>query len=100
MPLEGKVSGGIFFTANSSDMKLKATFFLVWIACTVIGFSQTTGPKNGKLMIVGGGAANPLIKTFVELSGGSEAKIVVIPTAGTDESFPEDWGFKKLIEEF
>lgn len=100
MPLEENVSGGIFFITNSSEMKLKATFFLLWLVCVSTVFSQTTGPQNGKLMIVGGGSANPLIKTFVELAGGNKSKIVIIPTAGTNEDFPEDWSFKKMVEEF
>lgn len=69
-----------------------------------IGFialsAQTVGPEKGKLMIVGGGSADDLIKQFVEIAGGEDAVIVVIPTAGTSESFPDDWGLKKRIEEY
>ena len=52
----------------------------------------TAGPKRGTLLLVGGGAplvggpANrPLMQRFVQLAGGSGARIVVIPTA-----FPDD----------
>lgn len=51
-------------------------------------------------MIVGGGDANSLIKKFVELAGGEKAKIVVIPTAGESEEFPDDWDFSTMIKEF
>lgn len=38
--------------------------------------------KNGSLVIVGGGGMPPgLVKKFVELAGGKQAKIVVLPTA-------------------
>ena len=62
--------------------------------------AQTIGPKNGKLMIVGGGPANDLIRQFVRLAGGKDAVIVVIPTAGTSEVFPDDWEFKRRIEDY
>lgn len=43
-------------------------------------------------MVAGGGALDPEIwEHFVELAGGSEARIVVIPTAGTQDRFPDDW---------
>ncbi len=62
--------------------------------------AQVVGPENGKLMIVGGGSANSLIEKFVELAGGEQAKIVVIPTAGNSDEFPEDWKFSKMIKNF
>jgi cyanophycinase len=43
-------------------------------------------------MVAGGGALGPDIWAhFVMLAGGPEARIVIIPTAGTEEVFPEDW---------
>ena len=63
-----------------------------------IVFSQTVGPENGKLMIVGGGPANELIKQFIEIAGGEDARIVIIPTAGTQEEFDEDWYLIKTFE--
>lgn len=49
-------------------------------------------------MIVGGGPAEELLKEFVELAGGEAARIVVIPTAGTTETFGEDWYFKRIMD--
>jgi cyanophycinase len=79
-------------------MKYTISLFLLFFSSVLI--AQTTGPKNGKLMIVGGGSANDLIKQFVEIAGGEDAVIVVIPTAGETESFPDDWGFKQRLEEY
>jgi len=62
--------------------------------------AQTTGPAKGKLMIVGGGPADELIEQFVEIAGGEDAKIVIIPTAGNSEEFPEDWYYSKKIKAF
>lgn len=81
-------------------MKYKILLILPFLFFVFNVSAQIVGPENGKLMIVGGGPANPLIKKFVELAGGKEAKIVVIPTAGNRDEFPEDWSFKKQIIEF
>jgi cyanophycinase len=56
------------------------------------------GPSSGIVMPAGGGALGPEIwERFVALAGGPEARIVVIPTAGTEEEFPPDWsGFSPL----
>ena len=41
------------------------------------------GPANGSLVIVGGNLQSPEIyKRFIDLAGGPDAKIVIIPTAG------------------
>jgi cyanophycinase len=44
------------------------------------GLSQT----KGKLVIVGGVQTTEIVKKFVELAGGSDAKIIIIPNAGSD----------------
>lgn len=50
------------------------------------------GPAEGSVMAAGGGALGPEIwEAFVDRAGGSEARIVVIPTAGTEEVFPSNW---------
>lgn len=50
------------------------------------------GPPNGSLVVVGGGNMGPeILRRFVELAGGPEAPIVVIPTAGEDSVYPANW---------
>lgn len=46
--------------------------------------SQEYGPPKGTLVIVGGGATEGtgIVERFIELAGGPDAKIVVVPTAG------------------
>ena len=39
------------------------------------------GPPQGRLLVVGGGTMGPLWDVFLELAGGTDAPIVVIPTA-------------------
>lgn len=79
---------------------------LVGVACAPLGFPRgegaqaapRVGPASGSLLVAGGGRLGPEIWTrFVELAGGDSARIVIIPTAGTEEEFPESWsGFEPL----
>ncbi len=81
-------------------MKFKAVLFILIIFGSSVISAQNIGPENGKLMIVGGGQANELVKQFVEIAGGENAKIVVIPTAGNSEEFDDDWYFSKMLKEY
>jgi cyanophycinase len=45
--------------------------------------AETRGPAQGTLLIIGGGASDIFYKKFMELVGGPDAPIVVIPTAMT-----------------
>src|SRR5690606_37632628 len=48
---------------------------------------------KGTLVVAGGGRLGPeIMNRFVELAGGANARIVVIPTAGEQDDFPADWG--------
>lgn len=52
---------------------------------------ETRGPANGKLLIIGGAARDFFYEEFMELAGGPNAHIVVIPTAITsDKMEPAD----------
>lgn len=49
---------------------------------------NSSGPPNGSLVIVGGAMRDTaIINRFIELAGGSDARIVVIPTASGAEEF-------------
>ncbi len=57
-----------------------------------VGAAQTRGPDSGSLVIVGGGMRDlDILREFAELAGGSDAPIVVIPTAGGAEDYDEFW---------
>ncbi|GAB5554038.1 MAG: cyanophycinase [Saprospiraceae bacterium] len=59
---------------------------------------KTTGPKKGSLVVVGGGGAGDEILTkFIELAGGKDAPLVVIPTAGGRETYTQDAGVSKSL---
>lgn len=53
----------------------------------------SSGPANGTLIIIGGGEiSESLNKRIMEISGGLQAPIVVIPTAEGRDSYDQDFG--------
>ena len=63
--------------------------------------AQDIGPPRGSLAIAGGGVTDPAIfLRFIELAGGTDTPIVVIPTAGGAEFYDPYWpgllSFKEL----
>lgn len=65
---------------------------IIFLLLSHLQFPQT----KGKLVIVGGVQTTEIVKKFVELAGGTNAKIIVIPNAGSE---PERWS-KVQVEEF
>ncbi len=71
-----------------SMRRLGALFLLVLLPQGLR--AQEVGPENGSLVIVGGGMTDPaILERFIQLAGGPQANIVVIPTAGGEESYDE-----------
>ena len=68
--------------------------FAVFLAVALVGnaAAQLVGPKNGSLVIVGGAMRDQAItEKFIELAGGPDALIVVIPTAGGADEYDQEW---------
>lgn len=64
-------------------------FFLLSVGTTYA--QQTTGPESGSLIIAGGGRlGDDILLKFIELSGGMDAPIIVIPTAAGRNSYTQD----------
>jgi cyanophycinase len=72
--------------------------FIFLLCAGVYSHAQNIGPANGKLLIVGGGDTKEISPVFIELAGGAESKIVVIPTALEEENFDEDFGFIRELK--
>jgi len=54
--------------------------------------AQTVGPEKGALVIVGGAMQDPaIVKRFIDLAGGPDAPIVIIPTAGDADEYDQYW---------
>jgi cyanophycinase len=55
--------------------------------------AQEVGPSNGSLVVVGGGMRDlAILERFMDLAGGPQAPIVIIPTAGGGEAYDEFYG--------
>lgn len=53
--------------------------------------TQYVGPQNGHLVIVGGGTLDDsILQRVIDLAGGNDAPLVVVPTAGGEESYDQD----------
>jgi cyanophycinase len=61
---------------SNADEKSEATS--TWV--------ESCGPSKGTLLVIGGAASDIFYKKFMELAGGADAPIVVIPTAMTSDS--------------
>ena len=77
-----------------------ATLCLIAAFAPCVG-AQEIGPAHGALVIVGGGRLDSTITIrFLELAGGRDAPIVVIPTANGDGDYGPYWaglsGFKAV----
>jgi len=65
-------------------MKLQTAFATVLFVVSLGAQTPEYGPVKGTLVIQGGGSAEGtgINETFVNLAGGRDAKIIIIPTAG------------------
>ena len=62
--------------------------------------AQKVGPATGSLVIVGGAMQDPVIvKRFIDLAGGPDAPIVVIPTAGDAETYSTFWSGLRIFRD-
>ncbi|MFC2161432.1 cyanophycinase [Acidobacteriota bacterium] len=79
-------------------MNTRNSFFWIYILVISIFSSQglaqdpEIGPANGSLVVVGGAMRDPaIIERFLQLAGGKDAPIVMIPTAGGAEEYGPYW---------
>ena len=63
-------------------------------------YSSDIGPENGTLVIVGGAMKDPaILERFMELAGGPEAPLVIIPTAGGADQYDQSWRGLRQFQE-
>jgi cyanophycinase len=76
---------------------LSIAILVCWAAASS---AQEIGPAKGSLLIVGGGLRDQaIVKRFLDLAGGDDAPIVVIPTAGEDEDYGDYWSGLRQFKE-
>ncbi|HSU53120.1 MAG TPA: cyanophycinase [Candidatus Dormibacteraeota bacterium] len=83
------------------DIIPKAGCLWLLLACGVLDSTRAQdaplyGPASGTLMIVGGAAGPALLRRFVEMAGGANARLIVVPTAAGNSNAS---GRIKLYEE-
>ena len=72
-----------------------------WVLQASSPLAVSEGPKKGSLMIIGGGQLDNLFyQKFMELAGGKKSKIVIIPTAATDDWLQQKGMEKRLKKDF
>lgn len=77
-----------------------ATLLLIVVTGATSGIAQDVGPAAGTLVIVGGGQLDQtIIERFIQLAGGTDAPIVVIPTAGEDDTYDQYWSGLRTFKE-
>lgn len=75
------------------------TFAVAELANTEI--KEVAGPEKGTLIIAGGALRDPKVfERFVELAGGPEANIIVVPTAGGEEGLKREGAIERLEKSF
>ena len=76
------------------------TFLLFTTSCILLTSSTSTsaeqkaiteGPENGTLLIIGGAAQDIFFEKFMELIGGPNEPIVVIPTAASSKHLDKEF---------
>ena len=73
-------------------MKQRVTVVLWIVVATTWAGAQQVGPKTGALVIVGGGMRDPaIVARFMDLAGGPDAPVVIVPTAGEADSYDQYW---------
>lgn len=79
---------------------MKKLVSLVFILFAAGVSAAQHGPEKGTLVIVGGNMQDPaIVQRFIDLAGGPDAPIVIIPTAGEDDAYDEYWsGLKQWRE--
>jgi cyanophycinase len=78
---------------KTSQMKLLSRLTFPIAAAGLVAMAAVVpshGPKKGYLVITGGGGGEAFVQRFIQMAGGAQARIVVIPTASvTHAAAPE-----------
>ena len=85
---------------NPRLSRLAVLFALAAIGSLPPARAAELGPAKGALVIVGGNMHDPaILKKFIELAGGPDQPIVVIPTAGGAPSYDQSYAGLKAFRD-
>ena len=80
--------------------RITVLVLLCGVVFTTSGVAQTTGPKTGTLVIVGGAMRDEaIVERFIDLAGGPDAPIVIVPTAGDAAEYDQYWSGTRQFRE-
>ncbi len=80
-------------------MRLSVSLSILILLSPTLGVAQRLDPPQGHLVIVGGAMRDTnIVRRFLDLAGGPDAPIVLIPTAGGAESYDQDWRGRRQFE--
>jgi cyanophycinase len=75
---------------------LKGVLVAAWAAGVLA--AGTAGPSRGASVIAGGGQLGPeIVGRFIELAGGADAPVVVIPTAQEEGAIRDGWLARSVL---
>jgi cyanophycinase len=81
-------------------MRSRISLFLLLATATAGVSAQTVGPARGTLVVVGGAMQDAgIVERFIDLAGGPDASIVVVPTAGEDDVYTQFWSGLRAFRE-
>ena len=81
-------------------IRLRALVLALALLSTPVAAQTVVGPPKGSLVVVGGGIRDlDILRKFIELAGGPDAPIVVIPTAGGQPEYGQDWEGLKIFRD-
>jgi cyanophycinase len=74
---------------------------LMLTSAGLVGHAQQVGPKNGSLLIVGGNMQDAaIVRRFIDLAGGPDASLIIVPTAGDADEYDQHWsGLRQFREQ-
>jgi cyanophycinase len=81
-------------------MKKAIALFVLLSGVSIVAATEH-GPEKGTMVIVGGNMQDPaIVKKFIELAGGPDVPIVIIPTASEDDAHYDNYwsGLKQWRE--
>lgn len=80
--------------------RLVVLLVLVAICLGASARAAEFGPSKGALVIVGGNMHDPaILKKFIELAGGPDQPIVVVPTAGGAPAYDQNYSGLKMFKD-
>lgn len=95
------ITAGFVLERDRGFLKTRAQTYWNWMQAEPELEVVTEGPKNGSLIVIGGGRLDSVFyRKFQELAGGADAPIVIIPTANNDTGLARDPGFVGLKRRF